>query len=154
MSPSLLILAPDQLTADKIRKNTRPMTVDKIICDYPTSEAENVAQTRPHTQMEVVILAKSSQDPVIDVNQPKSEEKPANEEEPVTDKIVSHRINPSRNHKYAKFGENRYCVRWYWYMSSADTWEPISYISRSQIINYYNFQKRPIPADIDNAVDG
>lgn len=53
-SHSRVFLAPDQLTADEIRENTRLMTVNEITRDYVLSEAENLAELRPPPPTEVV----------------------------------------------------------------------------------------------------
>lgn len=82
-----VILGPDEPTADGLRENTPPMTLNEIIGDYPISESENLAQARPCLPTEFLIPAKAAQDLVIDADQPKSEENTTNKEEPVTKQL-------------------------------------------------------------------
>ena len=72
----------------------------------------------------------------------------------VIDKIVNHRVNRSRNHEYAKYGENLYPVRWYGFKPQDDTWEPTEHLPRSKILTYLKSKKLGIPNSIDAAIDG
>lgn len=70
------------------------MTIDQIICDYPTSEAENLAQIRAFPPKKVFIPANAprnaainSNQQQIDADQDKSEENFFNNRKPVTKQL-------------------------------------------------------------------
>lgn len=44
VSLSCVLLEPDKLTANELREDTRPMTINEIIRDYPVCEAVNLVQ--------------------------------------------------------------------------------------------------------------
>lgn len=69
-------------------------------------------------------------------------------------KIVNHRINRSRNHAYAQYGDILYMTRRYGQKSSEDTWEPIEHIPRSLIISSCNLKSRNLTKNFDNAIEG
>ena len=70
------------------------------------------------------------------------------------DSIVDDKVNKSRRHRYAKYGETLYRVRWYDCGPEEDTWEPIRHLPRSKVLSYFRRKKRSIPTDIHKANDG
>lgn len=46
-SRSPVVLAPDQLIAENLRENTRLMTLNEIIRNNPTTEADKLTRIRP-----------------------------------------------------------------------------------------------------------
>ena len=82
------------------------------------------------------------------------EDKASDTEEFTIEKVVDHKRNRSRNHLYAKHGETLFRVRWYRYAASAETWEPIRHLPRSKVIGYVKRRKIPLPANLDDAIDG
>lgn len=88
-SHSRVVLAPDQLTADELHENTRPMTMNEIIRDYPISKAQNLAQIRPRPATEVIILAKSPINQEIHADQPKN-----TSDQPILDESTADSAEP------------------------------------------------------------
>ena len=60
----------------------------------------------------------------------------------------------ARKHQYAKYGETLFRVRWYDYAASEYTWKPIRHLPRSKVIGYFKRRKIPLPANLDDAIDG
>ena len=75
-------------------------------------------------------------------------------EEFVMDKIVNHRINKSKKHRYAEVGEQLYRIRWYNLGPADDTWEPISHIPRSKVLSYHRRKNLALPDNLDESIDG
>lgn len=48
----------------------------------------------------------------------------------------------------------KYCLRWYGYNSTADTWEPINHLQRSPVFAYCKRKKIKIPKEIDRCLAG
>ena len=82
------------------------------------------------------------------------EDQASDTEEFTIEKVVDHKRNRSRKHRYAKYGETLFRVRWYGYAESADTWEPIINLPRSKVIGYFKRKKIPLPDNLDDAIDG
>ena len=75
-------------------------------------------------------------------------------EEFVIDKVVDHKLNKNRRHKFVNVGEPLFRVRWYGYGPDQDTWEPVRYLPRSKILQYVKRADIDKPANIDHAIDG
>lgn len=69
----------------------------------------------------------------------------------IIDKIVDHRINRSRRHRYARAGEPLYRARWYGFHSEDETWEPTKHLPRIKILAYYLNNKLSILGSIELA---
>ena len=82
------------------------------------------------------------------------EDQASDTEEFTIEKFVNHKRNLSRKHRFAKYGETLFRVRWYGYAASADTWEPIRHLPRSKVIGYFKRRKIPLPDNLDDAIDG
>ena len=75
-------------------------------------------------------------------------------EEFVIDKVVGHKVNRNRRHKFANVGELLFKVLWYGYELADDTWEPVRHLPRSKIVAYTRRAKIDPPSNIDHAIDG
>ena len=75
------------------------------------------------------------------------------QEEFCIDTIVSHKVNGSKRHTHAKLGEVLYRVRLKGFGPSDDTWEPISNLTRSHVINYHHQNKLEIPPLLVQTID-
>ena len=97
----------------------KPTKVEDHTKDYPTKEVDNLRDivnvdddgrkrddARTHTQEEEEQI-------ILDERKISEKENEVPTEEFVIDKIVNHKINRSRRHRYAKAGEPLYRVRWY-----------------------------------------
>ena len=65
----------------------------------------------------------------------------------VIDDIVDHRVDEHTS-------DLQYKVRWFDSPSTDDTWEPLSSLPRNKIIAYHRRNGIPVPASINEAVDG
>ena len=75
-------------------------------------------------------------------------------EEFVIDKVVDHKLNKNRRHKFANVGEPLFRVRWYGYEPDQDTREPVRHLPRSNILQYVKRADIDKPVNIDHAIDG
>ena len=82
-----------------------------------------------------------------------SEDIKSTQDEFFTDTIVSHKVNHSRQQKLAKTVEVLYRVRWNEFISSNDTWEPLSNLTRSHMIHYHHRNKLEITTLLDQRND-
>lgn len=138
-----LFLAPDEPTANDLLQATRWMTIAEIFSDFSASEADKMTKISLHKPTPTPEPEKSQRPPGITDESPKVDKKDAgsaefqptsseinshieaiaeedsnveekpNTEEFVMDKIVNDRINRSRNHAYAQYGDILYRTRWY-----------------------------------------
>lgn len=72
-------------------------------------------------------------------------------EEYVIDSIVEHKTNKSRRHRYLKYSENLYRMRWYGFKSDEDTNELIKKLPRMKVLRYCKRKKIAIRDDIGKA---
>lgn len=70
------------------------------------------------------------------------------------DRIITHRVNKNKKHKYTEAGRYLYRVRWYGYSPSDDTWELVEHLPQSKVLTYFKGKKSKPQADIETAVDG
>ena len=70
------------------------------------------------------------------------------------DRIVTHKVNKSARHRFAKKGDALYKISWYGYGEGDDTWEPIQHLPRSKVLSYVKKKKMSVPNNIDQAIDG
>ena len=138
----------------------KPTKVEDHTKDYPTKEVDNLRDivnvdddgrkrddARTHTQEEEEQI-------ILDERKISEKENEVPTEEFVIDKIVNHKINRSRRHRYAKAGEPLYLVRWYGFEEEDDTWEPTKHLPRSKIVSYYRAKKTEILESVEQANDG
>ena len=109
--------------------------------------------SKPVTPDESEVQNDNDEQDVDDDNEDRDETEDEHEEF-VIDKIITHRVNKNKKHKYAKLNRNLYRVRWYGYLPSADTWEPVEHLPRSKVLQYFKRMKLSVPHEVDDAVDG
>lgn len=134
-------------------KHTLPQNDEEPGTEVPVSEEANINQS-------VKPKRKQPDKPTEVEGQPTEsdhelEDKPEEEKETewiVIDEIVNHRIDKSRNHNYAEYGEPLYHVQWYRYKPKDDTSQPTAHLPRSNILSYIKSEKFSIPNNIDDVV--
>ena len=173
VSRSRVVLAPRPPTNQEVQDILRPTKLSDS--EGPTNEEGNL-QDLPHSQTveeeeprrmktrsqtkesdSETKVANTGPGPGGSVEVEKEENQKTEEsdtEEFVIDSIVSHKVNKSRRHRYAKQGENLYRVRWYGFDSDDDTWEPIKHLPRSKVLSYCSRMGFETPKNINDAVDG
>ena len=159
VSRSRVVLAPTPTTEEEMKEILKPTMAKDKEDDYPTKKVTNLKgmvdvdgnevnkEKRTRTQDENELIPNERNDETE-----KEDEHPT--EEFVIHKIIDHKINRSRRHRYAKAGEPLYRVRWYGFNEEYDTWEPTKHLPRSKIVSYHNAKKQPLPTNIDQADDG
>lgn len=76
------------------------------------------------------------------------------DDEFVMDRVITHRVNKNKKHQYSNVGIYLYCVRWFGYSTSDDTWKPVEYLLPSKVLQYLKRKKSKPPTEIEDAVDG
>ena len=176
VSRSRVALAPKSEEYTNIGEKKTPTHLDETLSNYPAPEEtnlrhiENIPST-PGNEERDIFAERTNDNPnqtnptqnSPTGNSPKpprpdmKDGNPNNEDETeefVMDKIISHRINKSKKHRYADVGDLLYRIRWYDFGPSDDTWEPISHIPRSKLISYHNRKGLPLPNHLDDSIDG
>lgn len=72
----------------------------------------------------------------------------------VLNRIITHRVNKDKRHKYPKLNRNIYRVRQYGYSPSEDTSETVEHLPRSKLLQYFKRNNLSSPSETDDAVDG
>ena len=142
------------------------MTINEVIVYFPAPEEDNIhhiirntsddESNEAETQIDEFEQEESSDVPDEDraASQQNEEDQFSDTEEFTVEKVVDHKRNKSRKHRYAKYGETLFLLRWYDYASITDTWEPIIHLPRSKFIEYFKRNKIPLADNLNGAIDG
>ena len=153
VSRSRITLAPKPLTTKELDRIFENVTVDR---DFPSKGGGDDAEAH---QFNSTPSRDGANEPEASS---KSQEKAASSspsvvvdtEEFVIDKVVDHKLNKNRRHKFANVGEPLFLVRWYGYEPDQDTWKPVRHLPHSKIIQYFKRADIHKLANIDHAIDG
>ena len=139
VSRSRVVLAPKPASEEEVEKLLKPIDLPEEIASEQTNLNDIVAgndkddnEVAKQTEGIDAETTNATQE-----EQTKKNDAEENEtEEHVMDSIVDDKVNKSRRHRYAKYGETLYRVRWYDCGPEEDTWEPIRHLPRSKVLSY------------------